>query len=73
MEGTMSRKINSLLIRSARIRSHIERARACSRPDWIMLLRLRLLDLRLKGRLRALAAAAFPPPVPPARFARARA
>jgi len=73
MEGTMSRKINSLLMKSARIRSHIDRERARSTPDWIMLLRLKLLDLRLKGRLRALAAATLPPPIPPARFARARA
>ncbi len=66
----MSRKIDSLLMKSARIRSHIDRERACSRPDWIVLLRLKLLDLRLKGRLRALVAQALQPP---ARFARARA
>ncbi len=67
----MSRNINSLLMKSARIRSHIERERVRSKPDWIVLLRLKLLDLRLKGRLRALVAAAMPP-VPRARFAPAR-
>lgn len=69
----MSRKFNSLLMKSARIRSHIDRKRVRSTPDWIVLLRLKLLDLRLKGRLRALAAAALPPPMPPCRFVRARA
>lgn len=72
MSRKINSKINSLLMKSARIRSHIESERVRSRPDWIVLLRLKLLDMRLRGRLRALAAAAVQP-VPPARFVCARA
>lgn len=60
----MSRKINSLLIKSALIQSKIERERVRPTPDWIMLLRLKLLRLRLKSRLKALSAAALRPPMP---------
>ena len=70
MSRKINSKVNSLLMKSARIRSHIEREHVRSRPDWIVLLRLKLLDLRLKGRLRALTAAALQPPV---RIACARA
>lgn len=58
----MSRKIHSMLIKSARIQAEIERQRVRPRPDWIMLLRLKLLRLRLKSRLRALSSAALRPP-----------
>ena len=64
----MSHKISSLLARSANIQSRIERAR--SGPDWITLLRLKLLHLRVKGRLKALFAASMPAPVPRMSLAR---
>ena len=64
----MSHKNNSLLARSAHLQSRIERAR--SGPDWITVLRLKLLHLRVKGRLKALLAASMP--LPPPRMSLAR-
>lgn len=65
----MSRKLHALLIKSALIQSKIERERVRPVPDWIMLLRLKLLRLRLKSRLSALSR----PPMPKTSLAFARA
>lgn len=51
----MSREIRSLLIKSARIQSRIDQEQRRRTPDWITLLRLKVLRLRLKDRLRVLA------------------
>ncbi len=59
----MSRKFHSLLLKSAHVQSKIDAERTRSTPDWIMLLRLKLLRLRLKSRLKALSAAALRPPM----------
>ncbi|KAF0097102.1 MAG: hypothetical protein FD144_5434 [Rhodospirillaceae bacterium] len=68
----MSRTFHSLLIKSSLIQSKIERERGRPTPDWIMLLRLKLLRLRLKSRLEALSAAALRPPMPQTSLAFAR-
>ncbi len=68
----MSRTFRSLLIKSALIQSKIERERVRAAPDWIMLLRLKLLRLRLKSRLKTLSAAALRPPMPQTSLAFAR-
>lgn len=68
----MSRKFHSLLLKSAHVQSKIEVERARPAPDWIMLLRLKLLRLRLKSRLKTLAATALRPPMPQSSLALAR-
>ncbi len=60
----MSRTFHSLLIKSAHIQSKIERERVRTAPDWIMLLRLKMLRLRLKSRLSALSIRVPRPPMP---------
>jgi len=65
----MSHKISSLLARSAHLQSRIERAR--SGADWIRLLRLKLLHLRVESRLEALFAASLPIPAPSMSLVRA--
>lgn len=49
----MSRSISSLLINMARLQAGIEREQRRPRPNWIALLRMKLLRLRLKGRMHA--------------------
>lgn len=68
----MSRKFHSLLIKSAHIESKIECECVRTAPDWIMLLRLKMLRLRLKSRLKTLSAAALRPPMPRTALAFAR-
>ena len=60
----MSRKFHSLLIKSALVQSKIERESVRPTPDWIMLLRLKMLRLRLKVRLSALSVTALRSPMP---------
>lgn len=50
----MSRRINSLLLNVARLQASIEREQGRARPDWIAILRMKLLRLRLSDRLRNL-------------------
>jgi hypothetical protein len=52
-EGTMSRKISSILFNLARLQADIDREQRRPGPDWIALLRLKLLRLRLKARMQA--------------------
>ena len=68
----MSRTLHSLLIKSAHIQSKIERERVRTAPDWIMLLRLKMLRLRLKSRLKTLSGAALRPTMPRTSLAFAR-
>ena len=53
----MSCKIRDLLIRSAQIQTRIAEEHRRAAPNWLTLLRLKVLRLRLKDRLRALASA----------------
>lgn len=50
----MSRQVRSLLINVARIQSKIEWEQRRLAPNWITLLRLKIIRVRLKDRLRAL-------------------
>lgn len=54
----MSRQVGSILAKSARIQLKIDQEQGRQAPNWITLLRLKVLRLRLKDRLRDLA----PPP-----------
>ncbi len=49
----MSRKVSSLLFNMARLQAGIEREQRRPRPNWIALLRMKLLRLRLKERMQA--------------------
>lgn len=49
----MSRKISNILFNLARLQADIDREQRRPGPDWIALLRLKLLRLRLKARMQA--------------------
>jgi uncharacterized protein YdcH (DUF465 family) len=49
----MSRRINSLLLKVAKLQVRIEREQSRERPDWVAILRMKLLRLRLRDRLRS--------------------
>lgn len=50
----MSRHINNLLLNVARLQVRIEREQSREKPDWVAILRMKLLRLRLRDRLRSL-------------------
>jgi hypothetical protein len=54
----MSRRINSLLLNVAELQASIRREQGRAKPDWIAILRMKLLHLRLRERLRILLQAA---------------
>lgn len=47
----MRRRISRLLVRLARVQSRIDSEHRSRRPNWIALLRLKILRLRIKDRL----------------------
>lgn len=49
----MTRSISNLLINMARLQAGIEREQRRPRPNWIAVLRMKLLRLRLKERMQA--------------------
>lgn len=49
----MSRRINNLLVVVAKLQVRIEREQSRERPDWLAILRMKLLRLRLRDRLWA--------------------
>lgn len=54
----MPRKFSSLLFDMARLQADIEREQRRPQPNWIALLRMKLLRLRLKDRMHAVVLAA---------------
>lgn len=49
----MSRKISTILFNVARLQADIEREQRRPQPDWVALLRMKLLRLRLRERMHA--------------------
>ena len=50
----MSRRISNLFLNVAELQVRIDREQSRARPDWIAILRMKLLRLRLRDRLRNL-------------------
>lgn len=49
----MSRRLSNILFNLARLQADIEREQLRPRPNWMALLRMKLLRLRLRERMRA--------------------